>query len=630
MKEQQQSIHDDPGEELLKEAFQKTLLHNQKNKNDKNDNIKLTKEEMNHLEKAFEEKEFRNLMVEYMNEISDPKYRAEQDEYLRQLEEQNELPNGKDILRPEPGFVMKFKFTREKKQKKQKSSKHKKVQEKLFVNIVHSKQIDQPTYTTATSTTRSNHDQNGRNWSIPYTMGPMRMEVDNKKNLVPTFDCCFHPLALLYASKNIAYRDLIASTAREGVSKQYQSTRSNNECVDIDKTYHILKGAKYKNGKPPAMMIEKKTNLSSVSIQGQSNHESSSQMITPNNEKMVKTENSNIMLPKDNDGHETKNTSLAKGFLLREQSSKTRNNNNQKIVFDKGGGKTTEGNVIPNYEIIERGEFDLADTTNIEGLKTPSSRPNSLIIRIRLPGIKSSKNLDLDVSEKRLELNCPHSEDKKYTLNIPLPYPVLSDDGKAKFDKDLHVLSVTLPVIRPDEEKPLSQTESYENKCTTPKKTTRHDDGKLNIEHTIDNHDDGAKNSLDESPVLVEKPPDHSRWLVNDMDDTRTTRETFASDDVIPTLAREEVVVQSDTDSTDNITNIEERTDPNTNKIATNDDDDVDVDDDFQMIELNDRETDENDAGSNDGGTDITVSSSSSSPQQSFLYCHCNSAFELD
>lgn len=62
------------------------------------EHVKLSKEEAIRFEKAFEEKEFRHLMAEYVSEISDPKCRAEQDQYLRQLKEQNELPDGKDIL----------------------------------------------------------------------------------------------------------------------------------------------------------------------------------------------------------------------------------------------------------------------------------------------------------------------------------------------------------------------------------------------------------------------------------------------------------------------------------------------------------------------------------------------------
>ena len=56
--------------------------------NNKNDDLKLTKEEADKFTEAFAKPEFRALMAEYVDEISDPKNKAETDAYIRQLEEQ--------------------------------------------------------------------------------------------------------------------------------------------------------------------------------------------------------------------------------------------------------------------------------------------------------------------------------------------------------------------------------------------------------------------------------------------------------------------------------------------------------------------------------------------------------------
>lgn len=56
--------------------------------NKKNDDLKLTKEEADRFTDAFAKPEFRALMAEYVDEISDPKNKAETDAYIRQLEEQ--------------------------------------------------------------------------------------------------------------------------------------------------------------------------------------------------------------------------------------------------------------------------------------------------------------------------------------------------------------------------------------------------------------------------------------------------------------------------------------------------------------------------------------------------------------
>ena len=60
----------------------------------------LTEEEAKRLEHAFGDDEFCRLMAAYATEISDPKYKEEQEAYLAQLEGRNELPFGKALVWP--------------------------------------------------------------------------------------------------------------------------------------------------------------------------------------------------------------------------------------------------------------------------------------------------------------------------------------------------------------------------------------------------------------------------------------------------------------------------------------------------------------------------------------------------
>jgi dynein assembly factor 2 len=597
MKDPQTKTVQDPGEEILKQTLRKQMSnHESKNISNDDNKVNLTKEEFHRIEKAFEDKEFRNLMADYVSEISDPKHRAEQDEYIRQLEEQNDIPQGKGILRPEPGFVMKLKFSKRKKKEGGISSNG---SEKMFVNIVHSKEVGQPVY--AISTVKDRDGKSGRHWSIPYTLGPMRMEADNKKSLVPTCDCCFHPLTLIYASKNTAYRDLIATTVIEGVTGQFKAV---NEVVEIEKNYLVLKGIQYKNGKPPPMMIDKEKSFKSSTTAALS-LSSSSKYPTENKTKKEKIQ--------ENTGNSSTTTScLSKGFLLKESKSRKKKCNDgssnidkQMTMFDKGGGKTKDGEVIPYYEIIERKEFDLADHNNIEGLKKPSSRPKTIIIRIRLPGIHSTKSVDIDVSEERLVLKCPRP-DNNYSLSIKLPYPVSSDEGTAKFDKESHTLTVTLPVIRPDVDTTFSVGQDHgEMIAPTPKKMIQEEYESVNTSPVI-----VVATNLEESPVMVEKPHiDHSRWLSDD--NKENLREAFASDDIIPvceTLQQE----QNDIDKGKVSTNSEKVDGDVSNHQKESDGDD------FQVVEHVDCEE-----------VDDTGENKENSRASSF-YCNSKFAFELD
>ena len=51
--------------------------------------------------------EFRDMMGDYVNEISDPKHRAEQDQYLHELVERGEMPPGTELIEPKAGFCIK-------------------------------------------------------------------------------------------------------------------------------------------------------------------------------------------------------------------------------------------------------------------------------------------------------------------------------------------------------------------------------------------------------------------------------------------------------------------------------------------------------------------------------------------
>ena len=64
------------------------------------DNAALSAEEARQFDKAFSDDKFRNLLAEYVAELSDPTHKEEQEAYIAQLEAQNELPSGKALIWP--------------------------------------------------------------------------------------------------------------------------------------------------------------------------------------------------------------------------------------------------------------------------------------------------------------------------------------------------------------------------------------------------------------------------------------------------------------------------------------------------------------------------------------------------
>ena len=68
------------------------------------------------------------------------------------------------------------------------------------------------------------------------------------------------------------------------------------------------------------------------------------------------------------------------------------------------------------------------------------------MVDIALTGLVSAKAVDLDVTERSLVLECAENCVPRYKLELDLAYPVLENDGAAKFDKATGSLAVTLPV----------------------------------------------------------------------------------------------------------------------------------------------------------------------------------------
>lgn len=69
--------------------------------------LDMSRQELNIFTKAMGEKEFTQGLNDYVDEISDPKHKPELRQYLRQLEDQGELPPGTKLIEPKAGFCIK-------------------------------------------------------------------------------------------------------------------------------------------------------------------------------------------------------------------------------------------------------------------------------------------------------------------------------------------------------------------------------------------------------------------------------------------------------------------------------------------------------------------------------------------
>ena len=67
----------------------------------------MTTDDVSKINKALKDPKFGDMLADYVNEVSDPKNRAEYDEYMEQLEAKGELQEGTELLRCEAGICIK-------------------------------------------------------------------------------------------------------------------------------------------------------------------------------------------------------------------------------------------------------------------------------------------------------------------------------------------------------------------------------------------------------------------------------------------------------------------------------------------------------------------------------------------
>lgn len=281
---------------------------------------------------AMKKPEFTKLMKEYMDDISDPKHRAEQEQYLQQLEADNKIPGNMQLIHPTASFCIKVKLGEIKS-----TESSGKLTEKLFINVCSAKEVDP-----ANSRSGKKEGLKGAEWFIPHSIGPLRYENDKAGNAQMTFDIAVNPHTEMLASKSKQFQDMLITVAVEAVEGRLNDVLHVDIKLDTQNA-RILKGVRCVGGKPAIMQLRKES-------EGKSNKMGGKGKKTTNNKKK------------------------------------------RRKAEAKAKAKARTSGKEPKYTITHRGQHDLADYCTPEG--TPSicsKRPKELVIRIYLQSLKSAK-----------------------------------------------------------------------------------------------------------------------------------------------------------------------------------------------------------------------------------------------
>lgn len=322
-----------------------------------------------------------------------------------------------------------------------------------------------------------------------------------KSEAVVAFDCCFHPDALNMGSRYKAFRDLLVSTAIQGIE---EACRLQNQSTTVNKEFSILKGVTYKSGEVPTMMIDlnSKENKWNADMMAKQNNDSSVKVpekeviADPEPEKEKSAMDMVTALEEASDTPKPKKKpAVKKGFLnnpktagslypagsnegkrgvvptkpLVEElpegyvskapasvptaSTKTKELTDPPLLTPRevkrkskaANEEPVEDGKTPKFTLIERGilglgDFDGGNTSHKR--KPTSNRPEELVYKIEIPLVKKTSKVELDVGEKELKMTYLDV----YDLCINLPYKVYDKKGGAKFDKVKKLLTITLPV----------------------------------------------------------------------------------------------------------------------------------------------------------------------------------------
>ena len=164
--------------------------------------FEITRDEAKKLGDALKKEEFRELLTEYANEISDPENRKRYEEEITQLEQER----GYDVkfLNPTPGFVVKTKL--------------KEAGLKIFINIATNSEI-QPA--TPGPLEISPNGQVGKKWSIPYSLVQAREGLDNKNQKCSIYDCIISPDTYKQSEDNPKFKEMVVITALDGIENEF-------------------------------------------------------------------------------------------------------------------------------------------------------------------------------------------------------------------------------------------------------------------------------------------------------------------------------------------------------------------------------------------------------------------------
>ncbi|KAL7754302.1 hypothetical protein RI367_000283 [Sorochytrium milnesiophthora] len=365
--------------------------------------MNLSREEVDRLQTAFKDPQFKSLFQDYLQEISDPASKKLYEEEITALE--RERGNQVRFIKPEGAFVVKTSWSGA----DGKSATAAKLDtDKVFVNIASSPEVERPS-----SEAKRHGSKVGQSWKLPHTMTHERTDADHAGKTCAVYDVVYHPECIAMALPQSKFREMVISSALESLEKQFS--------IRLSRDYRVL-NIKYK-GTPPQTVLRDPIKQ----------EPSKDQDASANGDKEPREDSSSLAFLNnllDQSKSQVSHTKTTTAPLVEE-------------LIDNAAQPKPAEIKVPRYTIVHRDHIQLNDYTN-ERKRHGTSRPDALIVKFQLPAVASATEVDLTTAERSLTVSVPN----KYFGTVDLPFPVNDAEGKARFDKHKRTLELTLPVIQ--------------------------------------------------------------------------------------------------------------------------------------------------------------------------------------
>ena len=400
--------------------------------------LNLSSDELDRFKKAMEDPQFRSLLQEYTEEISNPANRAEHERYLAEVEERARrgeaepddyaaatmIPKGTKLIHPTPVFCMKVVVPKTAPRRKDLPSNTGTGREKIFVNLCTCYAMDDVTTQKVSGDDKKggkNPPKAGEQFSLPYLLTGPRDTKDTRGQDATVYDFIFSESTWEQYKMHMRVVSMFQDMAIEAIEEKEGLTKDSINKSDII----ILKNTTFKGSKPPPRLFKVSEEKEKEMKARDEKEKKTATSVPPTSAGDKKS-----ITPASNDS----SPALKEVSSVRKETPKL------------------DPRAVPSHTITHRGYYSMTDQMKLSRdedflAALIQGRPKELIVKIQLPLIDKISEVNLDQSAQQILLTSI-----QYYFLLPLPYPVQPDQGQAKWNSKLKQLVVTMLVDQPSVE----------------------------------------------------------------------------------------------------------------------------------------------------------------------------------